>query len=376
MKRRVLSKSSLTAAALAGAVVVWMLTGLGSTGSPAAGAGPREEGSTGGMPRNVGDGSLDRAADGLPVTVRRSRAERVVRDVVISGRTEPSRIVEIRADTDPLLLSLPSPPGTPVAEGAPLASIDVRERRALIEEAEQLVEHRRLQYEAAMRLESRQLVAQVQIAEARALLAAAEAQLERARLDLARTTIIAPFEGVLEERHVEVGDYLGIADPVAVFVDNDPLIAVAEVSEREIGLISVGTPGRAELVSGKILEGMVRYVAPVAESSTRTFRIEVALPNPGNALPAGMTAQLRLPAGETLAHFLSPALLSLDDSGTIGVKTVDEHNKVRFHEVEIIRSATDGIWVTGMPDDALVIVIGQGFAAVGETVRPVPEDQP
>src|SRR5690606_32345323 len=105
--------------------------------------------------------------------------------------------------------------------------------------------------------------------------------------------------------------------------------------------------------------------------STRTFRVELAVPNPDNKLPAGMTAEIRLPAGESEAHFLSPALLSLDEQGNIGVKTVDEHDVVRFHEVEIIRSASDGVWVTGLPDEVTVITVGQGFVAVGEKVEPV-----
>src|SRR5690606_1004951 len=148
-------------------------------------------------------------------------------------------------------------------------------------------------------------------------------------------------------------------------------IAVGEVSERDVREIGVGSPGRVQLVDGTILEGVVRYVSPVADPNTRTFRIELAVPNPDNALPAGMTAEIRLPAGETEAHFLSPALLTLDDAGNIGVKTVDEHGVVRFHDVEIFRSASDGVWVTGLPEEAVVITVGQGFVAVGERVEPV-----
>src|SRR5690606_39044832 len=139
-------------------------------------------------------------------------ATRVAREVVVSGRTEPSRTVEIKAETEGRIVELGANRGSLVAAGERIARIDERDRRAAIAEAEKLVEHRRVAYEAAMRLESRQLVAEVQIAEAAALLAAAEAQLERARLDLERTSIVAPFDGVLEERDVELGDYVGIGD--------------------------------------------------------------------------------------------------------------------------------------------------------------------
>lgn len=384
MKRPVLSKSSLMAAGLAAAIVIWMLTGLGDGGgSPggtreaiAANAEASAAAPSAARPEAKSGGDKDRApAAALAVTVTPSKAERIAREIVISGRTEPNRAVAIKAETEGRIVTLGAERGARVSAGARIALIDERERRAAVTEAERLVEHRRLQHEAAMRLEGRQLVAEVQIAETAALLASAEAQLQRVRLDLDRTTVSAPFDGVLEERNVELGDYVGIGDTIAQLVDNDPLIAVGEVSEREIDGVAVGTRGRARLISGEILEGTVRYVSPVADPSTRTFRIELALPNPQNKLPAGMTAELRLPTGEVDAHFLSPALLALDDAGLIGVKTVDERNKVRFHEVEIVRSANDGVWVTGLPEDARVITIGQGFVAVGETVRPVPADR-
>jgi len=367
MKRPVLSKSSLMAAGLAAVIVLWMLTGL--VGDAGTSVPPdRERPST-----EAGEAPPDREA--LPVTVALSKAEPIVREVVVSGRLEPSRIVEAKAETEGRIVELGVERGRPIAAGELIARIDVRDREAAIAEAEKLVEHRRLQHEATMRLEGQRLVAEVQIAEAAALLATAEAQLERARLDLARTTIAAPFDGVLEERDVELGDYVGIGDPIGRVADIDPLIAVGEISEREIGQVAVGTPGSAQLVDGQILEGVVRYVSPVADSATRTFRVEIALPNP-DGRPAGMTAELRLPSGEAEAHFLSPAVLTLDEAGNIGVKVVDRHNKVRFHEVEIVRSANDGIWVTGLPSEALVITVGQGFAAVGETVVPVPAESP
>ncbi|HEX6995872.1 MAG TPA: efflux RND transporter periplasmic adaptor subunit [Gammaproteobacteria bacterium] len=363
-----LSKSSLMATALASAIAVWMLTGLARSG-----AGQRDDAAA----ASANGSALAAPSDagvrpaGLRVTVRKSIAEQIVRDVVVNGRTEPSRVVEIKAETEGRVVGLGAERGARVAEGERLVRLDVRDREAVIAHAEALIAHRRQQYEAALRLEGQQLVAELQIAEAKAELAAAEAQLATARLDLARTSITAPFDGVLEERSVELGDYVGIGDSIAMIADNDPLIAVGEVSERDVREIGVGSPGRVQLVDGTILEGVVRYVSPVADPNTRTFRIELAVPNPDNALPAGMTAEIRLPAGETEAHFLSPALLTLDDAGNIGVKTVDEHGVVRFHDVEIFRSASDGVWVTGLPKEAVVITVGQGFVAVGERVEPV-----
>ncbi len=92
--------------------------------------------------------------------------------------------------------------------------------------------------------------------------------------------------------------------------------------------------------------------------------------NADGAIPAGVSAQLRIPTGTTLAHFVSPAILSLDTDGALGVKTVDSEDEVVFYPIEIVRAQTDGIWVTGLPDEADIIAIGQGYVNDGETVRP------
>lgn len=374
---KVLSKSSLMAVALAAAVVIWMLTGLGRANAPSAANGQAsraESSGASGMPAGFEPAPGDSALP-VSVTVTRTTAAPIVRDVVASGRTEPNRAVEIKAETEGRIVDLGAERGQRIARGDRIARIDLRDREAQRAQAAALVDHRRAQHDAAQKLEGQQLVAQVQIAETRAQLAAAEAELERIERDIARTAVVAPFDGVLQERDVELGDYVGIADPVARIVDIDPLIAVAEVSEREVGTIVAGAPGRVELIDGRVVQGTVRYVSNVADESTRTFRVELAIPNVDGELPAGMTAQLRLPANETVAHFLSPAMLVLDDAGTIGVKTVNARDVVEFHEVELVNSSNEGVWVTGLPDTALVISVGQGFVAPGTTVRPVEASQ-
>jgi multidrug efflux system membrane fusion protein len=121
-------------------------------------------------------------------------------------------------------------------------------------------------------------------------------------------------------------------------------------------------------VSGELVEGRICYLAPVAAESTRTFRLELAIPNGDGNLRAGMTAEMRLAADQITAHVLSPALLTLDDSGVVGVKSVNDRNVVEFHAVEIVGSPADGITVTGLPQELRLITVGQGFVKPGERV--------
>ena len=350
--------SILIAATVAVALVLWMLSGLGTGPAEA----PPE--------RSIGARAVEAGERPMRVTVVRSTAGRIASVLDLSARTVPDRQVEIRAETEGRVVALGAERGQRIGAGDRIVRLDMRDRRARLDEAEALIEQARLQYEAALELEGQQFVSETQIAENRARLVSAEASRERIVLDIERTTIAAPFDGVLQERNVELGDYVQVGDRVASIVDSDPIIVVADVNEREVGDLEVGGTGRAEL-AGKWHTGRIRYLSPVASDSTRTFRVELAIPNPDYDIKAGMTAALAIDAGEINAHTLSAALLTLADDGTIGVKTVDEDNRVRFYPVELEGSTDDGVTVTGLPDVASIISVGQGFVVDGQMVEPV-----
>lgn len=360
-------KSTLIAVGIVLAVALWMLSGMlgEQTQTPAAG-------SAGGVSSELDRPSAE-SSQLISVTVEKSVAKTITRQITVSARAEPNRSIELKAETEGRVIKLGAERGARVAEGDVIAELDVRDREARIAEAEALVEQRELQYDAALRLKDQQLISDVQIAEARAQLVSARAALERFRLDMQYTRIEAPFDGVLVERSVEIGDYVKAGDQIADLADTDPLIIVGEVSERDVGPLSVGSSGFARLIGGTVVQGRVRYLAPVAEESTRTFRVELAVPNKDGALRGGQTAEMLLAANETKAHLLSPALLTLDDDGNVGVKAVDENDRVIFYPVEIANSGPEGISVTGLPDELDLITVGQGFVNPGQYVRPVPD---
>ncbi len=72
-----------------------------------------------------------------------------------------------------------------------------------------------------------------------------------------------------------------------------------------------------------------------------------------------------------MAHRVSPALLTLGPKGEIGLKLVDEFNRVEFFPVELAVSRLDGVWVTGLPETARIITVGQGYVAPGQVVEAV-----
>jgi multidrug efflux system membrane fusion protein len=124
------------------------------------------------------------------------------------------------------------------------------------------------------------------------------------------------------------------------------------------------------------VQGKVRYIAPVANPATRTFNVELEIANRDGKLPVGVTAEISLPVGTVLAHRISPALLTLDDDGVVGVKILDDSGQVAFVPADVARSSADGVWITGLPDPARIITVGQGYVRPGQFAKAAPGPVP
>ena len=307
------------------------------------------------------------------VRVRESVAQPQNQEIIIRGRTEASRSVGLRAETAGRIGKVMVEDGKRVSEGAPLAQIDPAERTAALTETEALLRQRRIEFNAAKALSAKGYRSDTKLAESAAQLDAARARVSQMKTDIDRTTIRAPFNGILEKRLVEVGAYVKVGDDIARVVDLDPIYVVGAVSEREVSDLKVGTEAVASLIDGRRLTGRIRFIAAVADAATRTFRVEVEIPNADGRVRDGVTSQIHLKSPEVRAHFLSPALLTLDAAGRLGIKAVDETDHVVFHPIRILADKPGGIWVLGLPDRLKVITVGQEFVRVGQKIATAPD---
>lgn len=313
------------------------------------------------------------AATPKPVRVRvvTSTASNYVAVVRASGQTEATRSVEIRAETEGRVAKVGAQKGSWVEAGDLILQLDEADRRARLEHAKARVGQRKIEYEAARQLAAKGFQAETRRAEALADLEEARAEQARIQVDLDRTRIVAPFRAVLDQRPMEIGDYLQVGDTVATLVELDPLRATANVPEQEAPAIDVGMQATVRLSNGLELPAVVIYTAAAADTATRTFRIEAELANPDGRIPEGMTAELQVPLPAQRAHKLSPAAFLLDDQGKVGVKIVDAQDIARFVRISILGSDATGAWVTGLPETVRVITVGQQLVGDGEQVTPV-----
>ena len=353
-------KSWMVSAAIAAGVTIWLISGQFGDADEATPAADKAVAET--------------PASKNAVRVRAQSAERVQRTITVNGKTAPARIVELAAETDGRVVRIGAERGASVERGGIIVSLDERDRKARLAQAEATVKQREVEYEARSKLKSESYVSEAQLQEAVALLEAAKAELTRAELDLAYMHVRAPFAGALQSRVVEVGDFVKRGDPIATFVDNRTIIVSANLSEFDARYVDVGDAAEAKLATGETVQGHIRYIAPVADEATRTFGVELEIDNSAGSLRVGGTAELRVPAEEVLAHRISPSLLTLNDDGNVGIKIINDDGLVEFVTADIALSSNDGIWLAGLPQDATIITVGQGYVANGASVDAVPED--
>lgn len=291
--------------------------------------------------------------------------------VAAKGRTAPDKSVTVKSGTAGTVISTPVREGTFVKQGALLCALDVEARSARVKEAEANRNSAKVDFEAAASLAAKGLAPANREAAARATLDAAEAALNSARVELGRTQIRAPFDGVFERRLAEAGDYLSPGSPCGLLVDLDPVIVAAEVTEAEAGLLQPGMTASVLLADGRTFPAKLRYVARTASPQTRTFPVEAELETGDAIVAAGVTATLSVPAGEVPATLVARSLLTLSDAGELGVRLVMDGDTVAFAPIRVIDETPEGAWVTGLPEQATLVAIGQDYLNDGVKVRPV-----
>ena len=365
------------------------------------------------------------SADGrIKVVALKSRAQNIESAVVLRGQTEAVRQVDVRAETSSTIVSEPLRKGSYVQKGAELCVLDpgtrgaslaeakarkaeaiarkseaearVPESKARLAEAEARLEEALTNENVAVKLSVDGFAADTRVKNSRAAVAAARAGVEAAisgveasqsgiqsadagiesaeaavaaaNKEIERLTIRAPFEGLLESDTAELGSLLQPGSLCATIIQLDPIKLVAFVPETEVARIQTGALAGARLAGAGEVTGRVNFLSRSADPTTRTFRVEIEVPNPDQSIRDGQTAEILIQAEGESAHLLPSSALTLNDEGALGLRLVDDSGVVKFNPVEILRDTQDGVWLGGLPDLADVIVVGQEYVTQGVAV--------
>lgn len=378
-------------------------------------------------PDSVVETASNEIEDGVVrVMAKRSVAQEVGTQVRLRGETEAARQVSVVSEVSGKIISPPLRKGAFVEAGELMCSIDpgtrqstlaeaqarlaeaqsrrpevearIPEARARVLEAKARLEEALINATAAERLSQDGFASQTRVANteasvqgaqatittAEAGLKAAEAGLDgltasiesahaavtRAQTEIDRLKITAPFAGVLETDTAELGSLLQPGGLCATVIQLDPIKVVGFVPETEISRVEVGALAGTRLNEGPDLQARVTFLSRSADPTTRTFRVELTVPNPDLAIRDGQTAEILIQSQGVMAHVLASSSLTLNDEGTLGVRVIDADSTAQFKPVKVLRDAPEGIYVTGLPDQVDVITVGQEFVTDGVTVAP------
>jgi len=292
------------------------------------------------------------------------------RKLTIAGRTEADKHVTVTARTGGVLTDLKIKRGMWVKKGDVIAILSDEAREAQVAQAQAVVTQKRTELEAKRTLILSGTLPRLQLVDLEAQLKAAEAALAAAEAEHDRGVVRAPWSGVVHDVAVEVGQaaFSMAGREIAALVALDPMLAVVEVAERQLAGIKVGGIAEVRLVTGERASGKIRFVAKTASPITRTYRVEIELPNADGNIPDGITAEVVVPLLPVLATRVPRSALTFSSTGNLGLRAVDANDTVEFVPIGVIEDEQSFMWVTGLPDRSRVIVQGQDFVREGQTV--------
>lgn len=305
------------------------------------------------------------------VSVSRFTAQPKPAEISVRGRTEANRRVEVRARTAGIVEEVPRQEGERIDSGTLLCQLDVGVRMTELAEEKAALESAEIDFKAADELAQQNFGSQTKRASEKAKLDGARASVERMKWEIGYTAIKAPISGILEVQAAELGSFLQVGGHCATIVDLDPLLVVVHVGQRDIAAVRTGMAAKAVLITGQAVDGKVGFVAPAADQTTRTFRVEIKVENAALDLREGVTTEVKFTLDPTPAHKLPSSALTLNDDGQIGIRSIGPGDIVRFKPVTILGDGRDGIWVGGLPDEIDIITVGQDYVLDGQKVEPV-----
>ncbi|MGE0563588.1 MAG: efflux RND transporter periplasmic adaptor subunit [Pseudolabrys sp.] len=293
------------------------------------------------------------------------------RKLILSGRTEAIHKMMAIARTNGTIVELNVRRGSHVNKGDVIARLSDEARVAQVAQARALVTQRKSELEAKRRLIETGALPRLDLGNLEAQHKAAEAALAAADVELDRSAVIAPWSGVITDVPVEPGQAVTATKEIAQIVALDPMLVVVEVSERKLPGVKVGAEVEVRLITGVAAKGRIRFVSKSASQTTRTYRVEVEVPNPGGEIPDGITSEVAIALTAEPATRVPRSALTFSSGGELGVRIVGADNKVAFLPVTVAEDEQTFMWVAGVPDRARVIVQGQDFVREGQVVEPV-----
>lgn len=300
-------------------------------------------------------------------------------EITFDGRVEAVNQATVAAQTAGRVKELPFDVGDFVEKGAVILRLTDTEQKARTEaaraqrqEATTRLEEAQKNYNRARELWDKQLIAKADLDRANAEFNAAKARLEsataalaEAEQNLAYTTLIAPYSGILLTRHVRVGESVAPGTPLLTGLSLAQLRVAVDISQQHIGSLRKHRAARVQLPDGEWVSAQALRIPPAADSSSQTFKVLVELPEihqelfPGTLVKVGLVGgeqeQLTVPEsalvkrGELTAVYVSPP------EGRVQLRYVRTGTPTAEGQIPVLTGLNEGEWIAADPTAAMQI---------------------
>ena len=355
---------------------------------------------------------------GNKVEVKEFNFSQIDQSIELQGQTTHNKKIDVKSETTGNIIDIAFKRGDKVSKGDELIKISIENRKELLNSAKkdldrlnkelelneknkinrlsqnkELIKLYEIEFASAKQLidkglssKSKLSLASFNLANARsdqedilitfesqqssigAQIANVKSQLKNIELDIDKTVINSPFSGIISDKMIEESVYITPGNIMFTIIDLNPIKIQGYLSEFDVNKVSLGTKAIIENTNGLKKNGTISFISPSAETSTRTFEITIEADNADLSFKSGITTKITIAGSELKAHKIPPSILTLQDDGTVGVKAVNDENIVIFYPTTSVKDTIDGIWVSGLPDKVNLIVTGQEYVAVGESV--------
>jgi len=325
-------------------------------------------------------GRTANAADRPPTPVEAIKVtiESIVVEATAIGTLLSNETVILRPEISGRLTKIAFDEGTPVEKGQNLFKLDASIYHAELADAKARLDLAKLNFDRARELVKKKAGTQRGLDEARSAYRVAEAAVELAQARMIKTTIEAPFSGVVGLRRVSTGDYVTAGQDLVNLEDIDTLKVEFAVPERYLSAIQEGQTIRltADAFPEQIFEGEIYAINPQINTSGRSIQVRARIANDDRALRPGLFVRVKVQLGQRAQAIMTPeqALVPRGKDRyvfrIVDGKAVETPVKTGLRRVGVVEITS------GLSADDLIVTAGQLKIRNGAPVKPVGEEPP
>ena len=246
--------------------------------------------------------SLDAALDELnpnkkfPLVKTMTLTDTIFKHYIeIQGNVDTKKNILIYPETSGILNQLNVKAGQKVTKGQVLARIDDGGIAAQVAQAETQLALSQTTFDRQKRLWDQKIGSEIQFLQAKTSLESQQKAVAQLKSQLAKTIVRAPFSGTIDDVMTEQGKVVAPGQELFRIVSLTDMYVAATVPENYLERVELGAPVNVYIKPiGKTYEGKIRQVGNFINPNSRTFKIEVALPNPENLLRPNQVAVLKI----------------------------------------------------------------------------------